>query len=498
MSRAHIRTRTRRESLPSISPAAVAAALLIAEFAMFAVSAGQASMVIRSFAVALPLLIFIARAPVVGVYAIAFLIPLELFARIPHEFFSLYKLLGLFTLTSTTVHWVSGERGLPGQRTGLHRWMLVFLFLTACSVLWSIEPAQSLQAVRRLVSLAVFYGLTIHLVNTREKLKVLFGAIIASAVVAAAFAIVAYVQGNAVFDTQSSVTVDDRLRASGASLDANFFAATILTALPFCLLGWRAEKGPGLRSLLGAAAVSIVLGTVFSFSRGGALTLALVVGLVYFTLLRRLAGKDLLGALLIVPIVCGIGFMLLPTSYRSRIESLGSPMEGDESIRGRWLYVEFGRDAVFDSPLGVGAGAFPIAFGRSAQNREYRYYGLEPGEQQGRSAHNMYLEVSVETGLIGGLLFACMILFALYESRRIGRHLDEKDEPFLQVANAATGISLAGFAFSGLFLSAQYEKTLWLLLALVPALKNLAYEGEVFVPDMRKLRRALARRGKSL
>ncbi len=498
MPRAHIRTRTRRESLPTISPAVVAAALLIAEFALFAVSAGQASMVIRSFVVALPLLIFIARAPVVGVYAIAFLIPLELFARIPNEFFSLYKLLGLFTLTSAAVHWISGDRGLAGQRTGLHRWVGLFLFLTACSVLWSIEPEKSLQAVRRLVSLAVFYWLTIRLVNTRSKLRGLVIAVIVSCVIAAAFAIAAYVQGDAVFDTQTDVTVDDRLRASGASLDANFFAATILTALPFCLLGWRTEKGTGARAFLAAAAIAIVAGTVFSFSRGGALTMVLVLALAYFAALRRMTGKDLLGALLLVPIVFGIGFLMLPSAYRSRVESLSSPIEGDESIRGRWLYVEFGREAVFESPLGVGAGAFPIAFAQSSQNQEYRYYGLEPGEQQGRSAHNMYLEVSVEMGLLGGFLFFCMIVFALYESRRVGRHLDEKDDAFLATANAAVAISLAGFAFSGLFLSAQYEKTLWLFLALVPTIKNLSYEGEVFVPDMRKLRRALARRGKAI
>lgn len=495
MARTEIRTRTRREMMPRISPALIAGGIMLAEFAAFALTAGQASMVIRSFLVALPLIFFIARAPVVGVYAIAFFIPLEVFARIPDEFFSLYKLLGALTLTSTVVHAIAGEAPkIAARRSALIRWMFLFLFLMAASVLWSIEPALSLQSVRRLVTLAVFFFLVVRLVDTRTKLRALLFVNVAAAVVAGFFAITAFVRGDAVFDTQSDVTVDGSLRAAGASLDANFFAATILAALPVCLLLFREEKRGWVRTALGAAALVIVLGTVFSFSRGGALTLMLIVGLVFLSVVRRLQGRALLGTLGAGLLAVMVGFAVLPASYKERVQSLQSPMEGDESIRGRWLYVQYGREAVLEAPVGVGAGAFPVAFRKSRYDQMYRYYNLEEGQEKGRSAHNMYLEVSVETGLLGGILFTGMILFALYESRRTGRHLREKDEPWLMAANESVGMGLAAFAFAGLFLSAQYEKTLWLLLAMVPASRNLAWEGEVFVPDMKKLRRALARR----
>jgi hypothetical protein len=88
--------------------------------------------------------------------------------------------------------------------------------------------------------------------------------------------------------------------------------------------------------------------------------------------------------------------------------------------------------------------------------------------------------------------------YAIFEGVRSGRHLREKGDAFLLSANNAAVLGLASFSFAGVFLSAQYEKTLWLFLALIPALKNLAYEGEVFAPDLRKLRRALARRGREL
>jgi O-antigen ligase len=386
-----------------------------------------------------------------------------------------------------------GSSGIRSQRTGQHKWLFAFIFFAGCSVLWSIEPALSLQAVRRLVSLVVFYFLVIRLVDTRDKLRVVLLMLLVSSIIAAFFAIWSYSQGAAVFDTQSEIKVDGRLRASGLSLDANFFAATILTALPICLLMVTQERHPGIRALLVAGALALVLGTIYSFSRGGALTLAIVVLMVFGVHLTRLSGRGLLGALGAGAMVLLIGLAFVPENYASRIQSLGS-ISGDESLRGRMLYVEYGSEAVLESPLGVGAGSFPVAFRQSAYNQMYTYYDTQQGDSpQGRSAHNMYLEVAVETGLLGGALFLGLVVFALFENVRTGRHIREKGDDYLLAANQTIGVALASFAFAGLFLSAQYEKILWLLLALVPVMKNLGYEGEIFMPDLRKLRRALAR-----
>jgi len=482
--------------MPTASPAIIAGMLLLAEFCAFAMTAKSATMVVRSFIVALPLLVFIARSPIIGLYALTFFIPLELLARLPNEFFSLYKLLGILTLTSALVHAVGGKGGIQQQRTALHRWVFVVLFFVAASVIWSANVPLSLQAIRRLATLAVFYFLVTRLVNTRERLRVLALAAVAGAAAAAVLAVLAYVTGRPIFDTQTGVMIEGQLRASGASLDSNFFAATVLAMLPFCVFFVPTEKVPLVRlGFIGAGAI-IVLGTVFSFSRGGALTLGLIMLGVLAAYARDLEGRARTRALTVSAIVLVVLLVLLPGAYCARVQSLKSPMRGDESIRGRWLYVQFGKESLLERPLGVGAGAFPIAFRESRFNQEYRYYDLDPNQEQGRSAHNMYLEVAVESGILGGLLLVGMIGYALLEGTRTSRHLREKGDRFLLAASQATTLGLLSFAFAGVFLSAQYEKTLWLFLALTPVVKNLAYEGEVFMPDLKKLRRALARRGR--
>jgi len=476
----------------------IAGMLLLAELAVFAVLSGHAAMQIRGFIVGLPLIVFIARRPVVGVFALTFLIPMELFARIPNEFFSLYKLLGVFTLTATIVHALSAKRAVATQRTSLHRWVFAFLFLAASSMVWSIEPDLTIQAVRRFATLIVFYFLVIHLIDTREKLRIVLGLMVSAALLGAVFAIVAYLRGQAVFDTQVAGTVEGQIRAMGANLDANFFSATILVALPICLFMISIEKAPWIRLFLVASAFLIVLAVVYSFSRGGALTMGLILLMTFFGYLVRLKGKVLLmglgGGLLALLILS----VLVPSAYVGRVRSLESPMRGDESVRGRWLYVQFGSEAVRENPFGVGAGAFPIAFRDSRFDQMYHYYDMERGDvQRGRSAHNMFLEVGVETGILGGVIFASMILFALYENRKTAGRVGRTGRRDLGAANDALFVGLTAFSFASLFLSAQYDKTLWLLLALVPVIRNLAWEGEVAMPDARKLRRALARRGRA-
>jgi O-antigen ligase len=478
------RTRTRRRrsarsTRPKQSPVAVALLILLAEFILFSVSASDLSILIRSFAIGLPLIYFVAKRPVIGIYALAFLIPLEVIARIPNEFFSVYKLLGLFTLTSTVVHAALGPKPPPTLRSAMSAWVLAFIFFVGCTFLWSLEPPLTLQAFRRLGTLAVFFFLVARLVNTTGKLRTLLTVMVAAAVVAALLALISYGRGEAVFDTQSTVQVDGKLRVSGANLDANFFAATVLAALPICLLVIRHEREVVYRFGYALAGALIMLGVIFSFSRGGAVTMGLILVLAFASVVRKLRGAVLLSTIGGSVAVLLIAAAALPSSYTERISTLRSPLAGDESLRGRALYVEFGRESIQAAPMGVGAGSFPVAFRQSRFNQFYRYYDLEHGEgRQGRSAHNMFLEVAVENGFVGGLLFVGLIGFALYEGLRTRKQLIEhpgERSPYLRSANAAVWIALVAFSFAGLFLSAQYDKTLWLLLALIPVLRNLAY-----------------------
>jgi O-antigen ligase len=136
----------------------------------------------------------------------------------------------------------------------------------------------------------------------------------------------------------------------------------------------------------------------------------------------------------------------------------------DASTQRRLSYQVLGMRTFVDQPLtGVGLGGFGIAYDRS----EFRWLSEQNRNgTRSRVAHNMFLEVLVGTGLLGTLpLFGVFYLTCRdYVRARMGAPRDG----FLSLASQGLLIGFAAYLVSSSFLSTQYEKYLWLLVALAP------------------------------
>jgi O-antigen ligase len=130
---------------------------------------------------------------------------------------------------------------------------------------------------------------------------------------------------------------------------------------------------------------------------------------------------------------------------------------------------------VADRPVqGVGAGNFADASIR---------YLLRPGRLERsdliantpKVAHNTYLTVLAELGLVGALLFGALIVITLVCGMRAVRlFARQRDGPMEMLARSWL-IGVAGVLAADAFLSAEFSKQLWLLLALGPGLLAVAY-----------------------
>jgi O-antigen ligase len=125
---------------------------------------------------------------------------------------------------------------------------------------------------------------------------------------------------------------------------------------------------------------------------------------------------------------------------------------------------------VEDQPLrGVGAGNFPIAS---------IHYLLEPGAllrddfivDNPKVAHNTYLNVLAELGVVGLALFLAVIAFSLWCAARALGVASQAGDRQLDVLARAMIVVLVGLLAADFFGSRQYSKQLWLLLSLCPAL----------------------------
>ena len=123
---------------------------------------------------------------------------------------------------------------------------------------------------------------------------------------------------------------------------------------------------------------------------------------------------------------------------------------------------------------GVGVGNFKSAS---------IHYLLRPGALQRdefivdtpKVAHNTYLQVLAEEGVLGEVLFLSIIGFSLLSMLRAARIYERLGDSSMELLSRALLVALAGVLAADFFISDQFSKQLWLLLALGPALLAIAH-----------------------
>ncbi len=263
-------------------------------------------------------------------------------------------------------------------------------------------------------------------------------------------------------------------RIAGPLGDPNYFAQILLVLVPLGLLSRWAGRG-WRRGLALAAAALLAAAAVYTYSRGGALALGLVVGLAF--VVRGLTWRGVAAAVAAL-LVAGL---LMPGAFGQRLSTLQQLLPGqeavldpDSSIEKRRLVTRVAWEMFLDHPLlGVGAGNYATRFAPYASRtgsaaREYD----DPSEPQ--FPHNLYLEIGAETGLVGLLAFGAAVVGAFGALARARRRFFQIGEPGLADLSAALGLGLVGYLASSLFLHGHFLRYLWLLFGLAVACDLLA------------------------
>jgi O-antigen ligase len=122
---------------------------------------------------------------------------------------------------------------------------------------------------------------------------------------------------------------------------------------------------------------------------------------------------------------------------------------------------------------GIGTGQFAISS---------VHYLLQPGAlQRGdlilstpKVAHNTYLNIVAEVGLVGGLLFASILVVCLACMIKAVKCLRDEGDERLEILARGLIVGLGGYLVTIVFISENYAKLFWILLALGPALLAVA------------------------
>ena len=283
-------------------------------------------------------------------------------------------------------------------------WRSVLLFVyvgeALLSPLWSLAPQESVIGAAELVKHFLFFIAVANTIDTPRRVRIALSL----------YAVAAIAPGFGTFNNwmHDELLVEGfRGRWLGVLADPNHDAMALVGAIPI-LLFLSVGKGHSwfwrIAGALGAAAC--VAGIVATHSRGG--SIGLVAAVAIWALLSK--RKAVAG----VAVMVGLAGVLLfaPTTFWERNET-DAAGGADLSIEGRFEAWQVAARIFHERPiLGVGQNAFLAAWGEYAAIDSDRLFGHR------YVAHNLWLEVLGQLGLVGFIGLNGFIALALWSAWR--------------------------------------------------------------------------------
>jgi O-antigen ligase len=334
--------------------------------------------------------------------------------------------------------------------------LILYTGWTLISVVWAEQPGQVYATVSRLIPNAMLFLVVFTAVRKRDQALWVIGAFVVAALLSAAYGLVT---------PTDPTTVEDRL--AGAGGNANETAASLVAAAMLAAGLAVTLRQSSLRLIAALGVPFCVLGVFLTVSRGGLVALAAALVAAIFAGGRWRGPALAVGITVVLSTVLYFG-VFASSDARTRVLAF----EGGTGRSDIW---KVGWRMVKAEPIrGIGAGNFP---------NSSVHFLLAPGAirrddfivDEPKVAHNTYLEVLAEQGVIGLGLFLAIIGFPLWCALKAAQVFTRAGDRQMEILCRALFVALVGILASDFFGSRQASKQLWLLMSLAPALLAIAH-----------------------
>ena len=292
----------------------------------------------------------------------------------------------------------------------------LFFGYLAVSASWAIEPGQSFKEVAKWGQAAIALVAAMDLARRPADLKPVA---VAAGLVLGGEALFAGVRAVLAIGPES-FRVGGITRAFGTFEQPNPFGGYMALHLPFALAAFTFWRGK-LRYAASVLVALVLAGILLSLSRGAWLA-GIAGSLTVFWMARRCVPRTMQRMALVFVLVAATlllvaGRNVVPapalsvlSGEKDIVEIASNPGDSDFAITQRIAFWVAGARMVADRPLtGVGAGNF---------DESYPDYNIGIwGESLGH-AHNLYLNLAAETGLIGAGLFVAFLAGVVAKAAR--------------------------------------------------------------------------------
>lgn len=357
---------------------------------------------------------------------------------------SVVKWLGLLCCGYAIVHLIQRKR-MPAFLAGWDfRAFLVLLALATVSNFTLSKPdGLSFSPMAMYFNYLLLFGTTLAVVNNFERLRYSLLAAIAGAAIASLYVI-------------REFQASGNMRPGYIAGDSNYFATCTILVIPFAVYFAKMKGNQWQRWFCIISLLLMVVAFTLASSRGG--LMGLIVAMAYMVLRSGRSRKSAIAlTALVLPLL-----LLAPSSPLARMlhpsygDYLGSQIRHDfwlvglDMIRKHWL-------------TGIGLGNFTA----------YSYTITQGIEGRHGMACNTFLELAAELGIPGLIAYCGTLVGSFLAAGRLRAEGNKRKDAFLLYSGQAMQAGLLGFAASAVFVSAEYQKPFWLMVALTATVPTL-------------------------
>jgi O-antigen ligase len=352
---------------------------------------------------------------------------------------SIVKWLGMLCCGYATFRLMQRKRMPAFLQASEFNWYLVLLALATVSYFTLSKPeGLTFSPMAMYFNYLLLFVTTLALVNNSERLRYALLASVAGAAITSLYVI-----------REFQASGGTNLRPGYVAGDSNYFATCVLLILPMAVYFVRLQGPRWQRWFCAASVIVILIAFTLASSRGG--LVGLCVAILYMV---ARSGHSRRGAVAMAVFL----LPLLLASPASPLSRMLRPNYGDfVGAQIRRDFWQVGLKMISNHPItGIGLGNFTAHSVTETQGVQ-NFHGL---------ACNTFLETTAELGFPGLIAYSGVLVAAFLSAGRLRREGKKLKNAFFQCAGQAIQAGLLGFAGAALFVSAQYQKPFWIMVAL--------------------------------
>lgn len=348
-----------------------------------------------------------------------------------------------------------GDDDFKFKKTSVDMFLIAFALISVVSAITSVSQRKSIQILLVYLVFISAYFLITNAITTKKDLYAVILFALLSALAVGLYGIYQYIFG---FD-EGLVWIDNDMfsdietRVVSTFENPNVLGEYLLLMIPIAMAYlWNAPKGFTKFSQLCVAGV-LSLCMIFTYSRGNWVGLIVAVCL-YFAFYDRKFIWFGIGVLLISP-------AFLPENIINRFLSIGDTKDTSTSYR---VNIWFGTLKMLKDYWLVGIGQGEVAF--SYVYSKYSYAGITAPH-----AHNLYLQLITEHGVMGLIIFFGIII-SYYKN--VISAIVYKKHSFLKALIIGLSAGMMGYLIQGLFDNVFYNYRIVLMFFVITGLTGAA------------------------